>query len=69
MEWLIVSTPLLAREDENKIMEACVPNSSLDNIVEAVIPRSGTTEIPSTFESMEVELQTKEGVELGLIFT
>ena len=66
MEWLIVNMPLLARESENKIMEARDVNPSLDNIREAIVPRSGTTEIFNTFKSVGIELHAKQGVEIEI---
>ena len=68
MKWLVVSTPLLAKESEDKVMEAYVTNLVLDHVRKTVIPRAGTAEIPSTFESMGVKLQTKQGVESEFIF-
>ena len=59
MEWLIVSMPFLARESENKIMEARVVNPSLNDIGKAVVPGSGTIKVYSTFESVGVKLQNK----------
>ena len=56
MERLVISTPFLTREGENKILEACAMNLSLDNIRKAVIPRSSTTKIFSAFECMGIKL-------------
>ena len=64
MEWLVISTLLLTWEGENEIMKARVMNLSLDNIGKAIVPGSGTVEVPSTFKSMGVKMQTKQRVEL-----
>ena len=61
MEWLVINTPLLTREGKNEIMEARVMNSSLDDIRKAVVLSSCTTEVPSTFKCVEIELQNKIG--------
>ena len=66
MECLVISTPLLSKEGKNKIVEACVANSSLGNIRETVILRSSTTEVSNTFENMGVKLHAKQGVELDI---
>ena len=57
MEWLIISVPFLAREGEDEVMEARVADPILNNIRKAIVPRSGTTEISNTFESVGIELQ------------
>ena len=61
MEWLVVATSLLAREHDNKALEFGVVDPSSDKIRERVIPGPGTTEVPSSFEGMGIELRGKQG--------
>ena len=61
MERLVVRTPLLAREHENKALDSGVADPSSDKIRERVIPGPSATEVPSSFEGVGIKLRGKQG--------
>ena len=60
MEGLVVGVPLLAGESENKIKEASIPDLVPDDLRKVVVPRSCSTEVPSTFEGVGIMLQVRQ---------
>ena len=69
MEWLVVGTALGRRQRQDETLEACVPNPSSDDVWEGVVPGAGTTEVPSTFEGVGVELKKEKTGKCFLTFS
>ena len=61
MEWLVIGTTLGRRQRENEALEACIVNLSSDDVWKGIVPRAGSTEVPSTFEGVGVELKEEQG--------
>ena len=61
MQRLVVGPALNRRQRLNEVLEAGDPNALPNHLREALIPRAGPTEIPSTFKGVGIKLQTETG--------